>query len=45
VQGSDIKQIYLIINEAAKAYKGKIPADCYHEPYMPLSELEREMKA
>ncbi|MBI2850878.1 MAG: GNAT family N-acetyltransferase [Chloroflexi bacterium] len=40
----DTAKIYFIINEAAKAYKGVIPADCYHWPYMPLDELEREMK-
>jgi GNAT superfamily N-acetyltransferase len=43
-QPNDIHRIYLIINEAAKAYEGVIPADCYHQPYMPMDELEREMK-
>ena len=42
-QMGDTSGIYRIINEAAKAYKGVIPADCYHEPYMPQQELEREM--
>jgi GNAT superfamily N-acetyltransferase len=41
---ADTERIYHIINEAAKAYDGVIPADCYHQPYMPLAELEREMK-
>jgi len=36
--------MYLIINEAARAYQDVIPADCYHQPYMPMEELEREMK-
>jgi GNAT superfamily N-acetyltransferase len=36
--------MYYIINEAAKAYDGVIAADCYHQPYMPMEELEREMK-
>ncbi len=40
----DIGRIYFIINEAAKAYDGVIPADRYHQPYMPMDELEREMK-
>ncbi len=40
----DIQRIHFIINEAAKAYEGVIPADCYHQPYMPMDELEREMK-
>ena len=41
---SDAQRMYFIINEAAKAYEGVIPADCYHQPYMPMDELEREMK-
>ena len=43
-QPDDIDQIYLIVNEAAKAYRGIIPDDCYHQPYMPMDELDREMK-
>ena len=35
--------IYHVINEAAGAYQGAIPDDCYHEPYMPMEELGREM--
>lgn len=42
-QPADTERIYLIINEAAKAYQGVIPADCYREPYMPIDELEREL--
>jgi GNAT superfamily N-acetyltransferase len=42
-QPADTKRIYLITNEAAKAYQGVIPADCYHEPYMPIDELKREL--
>lgn len=43
--GPDDEAIILaIINESAKAYSGVIPADCYHEPYMQLDELRREMK-
>jgi GNAT superfamily N-acetyltransferase len=40
----DLQDIYTIINEAAKAYSGFIPADCYQEPYMPLDELKQEMR-
>ena len=29
-----------IINAAAEAYRGNIPADCWHEPYMPAGELD-----
>jgi len=43
-QPDDIDRIYFIINEAAKAYEGVIPADCYHQPYMSIDELEREIK-
>lgn len=43
-QAEDAGKIYSIINEAAKAYDGVIEADCYHQPYMPEEELEREMK-
>ena len=40
----EIDRLYLIINEAAKAYEGIIPADRYHQPYMSQEELEEEMK-
>ena len=43
-QTGDSERIYFIINEAAKAYEGVIPADRYHQPYMSRNELEREMK-
>jgi N-acetylglutamate synthase-like GNAT family acetyltransferase len=32
-----------IVNRAAQAYKGVIPADRWHEPYMPAREMESEM--
>jgi len=34
-----------IVCDAAQAYKGVIPADRYHEPYMPLAELRAEIAA
>jgi GNAT superfamily N-acetyltransferase len=37
--------ILYIINAAADAYRGVIPADCWHEPYMPGDELDRECAA
>jgi GNAT superfamily N-acetyltransferase len=43
-QANDVQMMYFIINEAAKAYNGVIPADRYHQPYMPMGELEEEMK-
>ena len=41
----DIPEICAIVNDAAQAYKGVIPADRWHEPYMPLEELKREIAA
>lgn len=40
---ADVEAIYAIVNDAARAYKGVIPADCWHEPYMPMDELVREI--
>jgi GNAT superfamily N-acetyltransferase len=34
-----------IINSAAEAYRGVIPADRWHEPYMSLQELDSEISA
>ena len=34
-----------IVNDAAEAYRGVIPADRWHEPYMPADELDREIEA
>ena len=34
-----------IVNQAAEAYRPVIPADRWHEPYMPLAELEAEIAA
>jgi len=35
----DLDTIYEIINDASIAYKGIIPEDRWHEPYMPKNEL------
>ena len=37
--------IFDIVNAAAEAYRGVIPADRWHEPYMPREELEAEIAA
>jgi GNAT superfamily N-acetyltransferase len=37
--------ILAIINAAAEAYRGVIPPDRWHEPYMPSAELDREIGA
>lgn len=41
----DTSVIYQVINQAARAYRGVIPADCYHEPYMTKEELFHEMES
>ena len=38
-------EILAVINSAAEAYRGVIPADRWHEPYMPRAELDREVAA
>jgi N-acetylglutamate synthase-like GNAT family acetyltransferase len=42
---ADFPAILVIINDAARAYRGVIPADRWHEPYMSANELEREIVA
>ena len=39
----DFATIGAIFNDAASAYKGVFPDDCYHEPYMPDDELAEEI--
>ncbi len=40
---ADFEAMYEIINDAARAYDGVIPADRYHEPYMSREQLRREI--
>ena len=40
---ADFDAIYAIINDAAEAYRGVIPADRWHEPYMPRDQLRHEI--
>ena len=44
-RATDTPQIHQVINAAAVAYRGVIPADTWHDPYMPLEELEAEISA
>jgi GNAT superfamily N-acetyltransferase len=37
--------VWHIINEAAQAYQGVIPSDCWHKPYMSAEELAGELEA
>jgi GNAT superfamily N-acetyltransferase len=39
------EEIFEIVNAAAEAYRGVIPADRWHEPYMPHEELDAEIAA
>ena len=40
---ADFDAILAIINDAARAYRGVIPPDRWHEPYMSADELAREI--
>src|SRR5947207_11127899 len=42
---ADLPAMLAIINDAAQAYRGVIPADRWHEPYMPKAELLSELRA
>jgi N-acetylglutamate synthase-like GNAT family acetyltransferase len=39
----DFDTIYEIVNDAARAYRGIIPADRWHEPYMTKTELTEQI--
>ena len=41
----DVTTILAIVNSAAEAWRGVIPADRWHEPYMSLAELRGEISA
>ncbi len=41
----DHDEIREVINDAAAAYRGVVPADCCHDPYMSRDELAREIEA
>jgi N-acetylglutamate synthase-like GNAT family acetyltransferase len=40
----DFEEIFNIINDAAIAYKGVIPQDRWHEPYMSKEELQSQIQ-
>jgi len=40
----DFEEIFNIINDAAIAYKGVIPPDRWHEPYMSKEELQAQIE-
>ncbi|MHB0976844.1 MAG: GNAT family N-acetyltransferase [Candidatus Aquicultorales bacterium] len=41
----DFMGVYVIVNDAAEAYRGVIPPDRWQEPYMPVDELREEIDA
>ncbi|MFA5111549.1 MAG: twin-arginine translocase TatA/TatE family subunit, partial [Desulfobaccales bacterium] len=45
LRDDEIDQALTIINRAAQAYQGVIPADCWQEPYMPEEEIRAEIMA
>jgi GNAT superfamily N-acetyltransferase len=42
---SEREAILAVINQAAEAYRGVIPADRWHEPYFPRPELDEAIAA
>jgi N-acetylglutamate synthase-like GNAT family acetyltransferase len=40
---TDFEDLFLIINDGASAYRGIIPADRRHEPYMTAEELREQI--
>ena len=44
-EAREFSRIHLIINDAAAAYRGVIPDDQWHEPYMSEQALAREFEA
>ena len=45
LRNDEVELALAIINEAARAYQGVIPDDCWQEPYMPGDELRAEIAA
>ena len=42
-EDADLEAMLAIVNDAAQSYRGVIPADRWHEPYMPRRELVKEI--
>ena len=41
----DSAEVLNVVNQAAVAYKGKIPPDRWKQPYMPAHELKEEIQS
>lgn len=44
-RAADIGAVLAVVNDAAEAYRGVIPEDCWHDPYMTRAALEAEIAA
>lgn len=42
---NEFDRVLAVVNDGAEAYRGIIPPDRWHEPYMGADELEREIAA
>jgi len=45
ITDQDFRKILEVINQAAIVYKGKIPVDCWKEPYMHAPELKEDLNS
>jgi GNAT superfamily N-acetyltransferase len=45
VRDDERERLLEIVNAAAEAYRGVIPADRWHDPYMPRTQLDAEIAA
>lgn len=45
VRDDERAEVLAIVNDAAEAYRGVIPADSWHDPYMDAAELDAEIAA
>ena len=45
IRDDELEYVLAIVNAAAEAYRGVIPEDRWHDPYMSAAELDREIAA
>ena len=45
IRDDELEDVLAIVNAAAEAYRGVIPEDRWHDPYMSAAELDREIAA
>jgi uncharacterized protein len=43
-EARDEEEVFSVVNDGAWRYRGAIPQDRWHEPYMPIDEVRAEMK-